>query len=165
LIDLLRSFGREPARERAVMLGGGGAARSLALALSATGARPTAVSVRRPDRHTGGWGGIPGARLVAWRSAEEGAALGEATMVVNATPLGGDDDDPAPLEAIARHALILDLNYGERPGSWVLRARAEGREAYDGLGLLVFQARRSLALWLARPVPLDPLARAVGWPR
>ena len=37
--------------------------------------------------------------------------------------------------------------------------------AYDGLGLLVFQARRSLALWTARPVPLDPLARAVGWPR
>ena len=44
-------------------------------------------------------------------------------------------------------------------------ARAAAFEAYDGLGLLVFQARRSLALWTARPVPVDPLARAVGWPR
>ena len=71
----------------------------------------------------------------------------------------------APLAAIARPALILDLVYGERVGSWVLRARADGREAYDGLGLLVFQACRSLALWFGRPVPVDPLARAVGWPR
>ncbi len=35
----------------------------------------------------------------------------------------------------------------------------------DGLGLLVFQARRSLALWTGREIPLDSLARAVGWPR
>jgi shikimate dehydrogenase len=164
LVDLLRSLGREPARERAVMLGGGGAARSLALGLAAAGAGPTTVSARRPERLAGEWDGIPGTRFVGWRSAAETAALGEATLVVNATPLGGDHD-PAPLDAIARGALLLDLNYGERPGAWVMRARADGREAYDGLGLLVFQARRSLALWLARPVPLDPLARAVGWPR
>ncbi len=164
LIDLLQSLGREPARERVVMLGGGGAARSLALALAGVGAGPITVSARRPVEIAGEWRDISGARLVAWRSREETTALGEATLVINATPLGGEQD-PAPLDAIARRALILDLVYGERVGPWVLRARAEGREAFDGLGLLVFQARRSLSLWLARPVPLEPLARAVGWPR
>ena len=108
--------------------------------------------------------GIPGAPLVAWRGAEERAALAVASLVINATPLGGAED-PAPLAAIARGALILDLNYGERPGPWVERARADGRQAHDGLGLLVFQARRSLELWFSRPVPVDALARAVGWPR
>ena len=44
-------------------------------------------------------------------------------------------------------------------------ARALGRSAYDGLGLLAYQARRSLSLWMGADVPIEPLARAVGWPR
>jgi len=85
----------------------------------------------------------------------------EASVVINATPLG----DPAPLEGLATDAVLLDLVYGVELTPWVVAARAHGREAYDGLGLLVFQARRSLVLWFARPVPVEPLARAVGWPR
>jgi shikimate dehydrogenase len=164
LVDLLRSLGREPARERPVIMGAGGAARSLALALTASGCARVTFSARRPPETVEAWGDIPGARLVPWRSEEESEALREATLVVNATPLGGGVD-PAPLELIARRALVMDLVYGAKPTPWVLRARADRREAYDGLGLLVFQARRSLALWLGRAVPVDPLARAVGWPR
>ena len=122
------------------------------------------VSARRPEALAADWRGLTGTEFVPWRSPREAGALAGATLVVNATPLGGEED-AAPLDAIARRAVILDLNYGDRLGPWVARARADGREAYDGLGLLVFQARRSLALWLARPVPVDPLARAVGWPR
>jgi len=164
LVDLLRSLGREPARERPVVMGAGGAARSLALALVASGCSGATVSARRPSESAEAWADIPGSRIVPWHSEEEAEALREATLVINATPLVGPDD-PAPLERIARRALILDLVYGPKPTPWVLRARADGREAYDGLGLLVFQARRSLALWLARAVPVDPLARSVGWPR
>ena len=164
LVDLLRSLGRDPARERTVLLGAGGAARSLALALAAAGLADLAVSARRVEAWREAWSDLSLARLVAWRSPQETRALGRATLVINATPLAGEED-PAPVDSLARGALILDLVYGERVTPWVLRARAEGREAYDGLGLLVFQARRSLALWLARPVELDPLARAVGWPR
>lgn len=164
LLDLLEGLGRAPARERTVLLGGGGAARSLALALGSSGARGIVVSVRRPEAVERAWQEIPGARLTPWRSAEERRALSESTLVIHATPLA-DADGPAPLADIPPRALLLDLVYGEQVTPWVLRARAEGREAYDGLGLLVYQARRSLTLWLSRPVPLDPLARAVGWPR
>jgi shikimate dehydrogenase len=163
-VDLLRSLGREPGAERAVLLGGGGGSRCVALALEAAGAAGMVVCARRLADAEPAWSDLPVARTVGWRSDEELDALARATLVVNATPLSGDQE-PAPLEAIAGDALILDLVYGEHVTPWVLRARAEGRNAYDGLGLLVFQARRSLALWLARPVALDPLARAVGWPR
>jgi shikimate dehydrogenase len=61
--------------------------------------------------------------------------------------------------------LAIDLVYGPEPTAWVRAARALGLQAYDGLGLLVFQARRSLALWTGQEVPLEPLAEAVGWPR
>jgi shikimate dehydrogenase len=164
LVDLLRSLGRDPRGGRAVMLGAGGAARSLALALAAAGIAAVAVSARRPQAVGDQWRGIPCARLAGWRSADEADALRDATLVINATPLGAEDG-PVPLAGIARRALILDLVYGAQVTPWVRHARAEGREAYDGLGLLVFQARRSLALWLARAVPVDPLAQAVGWPR
>lgn len=163
LLDLLESLGRAPARERPVLLGAGGAARSLGFALAAAGAAPT-VSARRPAAVADAWRAVTGATVVGWRSAAEAAALADATLVVNATPLAGAQE-PAPLAAIAPGALLLDLNYGERPGAWVADARAAGREAYDGLGLLVFQARRSLSLWFGRPLPVEPLARAVGWPR
>ena len=55
--------------------------------------------------------------------------------------------------------------YGAEVTPWVLSARAAGLEALDGLGLLAFQARRSLALWTGRDVPIEPLLAAVGWPR
>lgn len=163
-VDMLGSLGRDPARARAVLLGAGGASRSLALALTAAGAATVTVSARRPEAVGDAWQGISGARMVGWRSADEADALRDATLAINATPLGAREG-PAPLAGIARGALVIDLVYGAEVTPWVLQARTEGREAYDGLGLLVYQARRSLALWLGRPVPVDPLARAVGWPR
>jgi shikimate dehydrogenase len=162
-VDWLGSLGRDPARQRVMLLGGGGAARSLALALRSAGADQVAASLRRPERAEASWRGIPQVRRVAWRSTEEARLLRGASLVVNATPLA---EGPAvPLSLVPRRALVLDLVYGPGPTPWVLAARAEGREAYDGLGLLVFQARRALALWYVSAMPVDSLASAVGWPR
>ena len=59
----------------------------------------------------------------------------------------------------------MDLRYGPEPTPLVASARGLGLDAYDGLGLLVHQARASLALWLGVDVPLEPLERAVNWRR
>jgi shikimate dehydrogenase len=163
-VDLLRWRRRDPSAERVVLLGAGGAARALALALSEAGCARIAISARgpaaaRPPERAG-----VAATTVGWRSEEERAALADATLVVNATPIAGDAG-PVPLGGVARGALLVDLVYGPEPTPWVRGARALGFDAEDGLGLLVFQARRSLALWTGREVPIDPLARAVGWPR
>ena len=156
-VDLLRSLGRAPERERVILLGAGGAARSLALALGEAGAAVTLSARSAPDPR----GAAP---RVAWRSPEEAGALAAATVIVNATPLGAGED-PVPLALLPRQALIVDLVYEQEVTAWVARARAAGLTAWDGLGLLVHQARRSLEFWLDRPVPVEPLARAVGWPR
>ncbi len=157
-LDLLRSLDRAPEGERVVLLGAGGAARSLALALEQAGAAVT-MSARDPARA----GEAPGTR-VAWTSPAETDALAAATLVVNATPLAGEAG-PVALERVPRGALLIDLVYAAEITPWVARARGLGLEAWDGLGLLVFQARRSLEGWLGRPVAVEPLARAVGWPR
>jgi len=161
-LDLLESLGLAPTR--VVLLGAGGAARSLALSLARASAPRIVVASRRPVEAATTWGAIPGATLVPWRSPAEADALGRADLVVHCTPLA-DADGPAPLAAIERGAALIDLVYGAEPTPWVQAARADGRRAWDGLGLLVFQARRALRLWLGREVPLEPLAQAVGWPR
>lgn len=158
-VDFLHSIGRDPERARVLLLGAGGAARSLAAALADRGTAVT-VSARRPDDVARRWPEPPAA-IAAWgtRAAEE--ALAGADVIVNATPLA----DPAPVERLPQRALAVDLRYEATPTDWIVRARGRGIEAYDGLGLLVFQARRSLSIWLGRAVPVEPLAGAVGWPR
>ena len=156
-VDLLTSLGRDPAHERLLLLGAGGAARSLALAMVAAGAPRVSAWARDPVAAAAVWAGIEGAEVLPW---EDPRSL-TATVVVNATPL----ESPVAQAALPAGALRIDLRYGADITAWVREARALGLDAYDGLGLLVFQARRSLALWCARPVAVDPLARAVGWPR
>lgn len=160
-VDLLATLGRDAARERVLILGAGGAARSLGLAMLAAGAGSVVAVARRPAEASGAWRAIERAELVPWEPSMLRRRLGDATTIVHATPL----ESPLECESLPPRALVVDLRYGPEVGIWVRRARALGREAYDGLGLLVFQARRALALWLGRPVPVDPLARAVGWPR
>ena len=163
-VDLLRELHFDPERQRVLLLGAGGAARSLALALQWAGCREVHVSSRRRPEGAFAWGEGLDEKFLGWRSAEEDDALGSCTVIVNGTPLSGDDS-PAPLDRVARSALVVDLTYGPEPTPWVLRARGAGLHAIDGLGLLVHQARRSLSLWLGREVPVEPLAAAVGWSR
>jgi shikimate dehydrogenase len=122
------------------------------------------VSSRRRPEGAFAWGEGLDETFLGWRSPEEDDALGTSTVIVNGTPLSGDDP-PAPLDRVARTALVVDLTYGPEPTPWVRQARSMGLHAIDGLGLLVHQARRSLTLWLGREVPVEPLAAAVGWPR
>ena len=167
-LDFMASVGCQTAGLDVVLLGAGGAARSLALALLEAGVGGVCVSAREPGRAAGLVALDPArVRAVAWRSAEERSALADADVVVNCTPLGSNPADEAPLPPghAGDGAALIDLVYGEAPTRWVQDARQEGRTAWDGLGTLVFQARRSLELWLERPIPLEPLMTAVGWPR
>lgn len=160
-LDLLAHLGRRPAAERTVLLGAGGSARSLALALEGVGAAPPVVTARDPRKRAGAWSDL-GVAWTAWRSAEERAALARATLVVNCTPLTSADG-PVPLDDLPREALVIDLVYAPEPTPWQRALGRGGRWALDGMGMLVHQARHSLALWFGREVPVEVLAEAVGW--
>ncbi|HET7224895.1 MAG TPA: shikimate dehydrogenase [Candidatus Eisenbacteria bacterium] len=161
MLDLLRQLDREPATSRVLLYGAGGAARSLALALLEDGAEVT-FAARDPGPAAAAWEGPP-CTWATWRGEDERRALERATVVVNATPLPGEQ--ACPVASLPPGALAIDLVYGAQPTDWVRAARAAGREAWDGLGLLVHQARHSLERWTGRAVPIQALADAVGWPR
>jgi shikimate dehydrogenase len=130
---------------RAVILGVGGAARSVALALSVHGT----ADVMSLARNDGSWAQMP-ARLL------------DADLVVNATPIGTEgDESPVPAELLRRDLAVLDLVYRPSPTRLVREARAAGARAEAGAGVLLGQGRRSLELWLRAPAPAEAMAEAL----
>ena len=161
-LDLLATLGRDPAGQHVVFLGAGGAARSLALALADAGAARVTAIARDPAASRAAWQEIPSSQVVDAAGAEAHEARSSSDLLIRAIPAAVEMGGVLPRN---RGALCIDLVYGPEPTAWTNIAREAGFEAYDGLGLLVFQARLSLGLWFSRPVPVDPLAAAVGWPR
>ena len=138
------------------MLGAGGAARAAVLALrDGFGLAHVDVVARRPDQ---------AARLVADLQAGLGAslradacaALAEADVLVNATPVGMDDADlsPCPPDSFRPGQIVYDLVYGTRPTRLLQEAAAAGATTLDGLAMLVGQAAGAFRLWTGEDLPL-----------
>lgn len=80
------------------------------------------------------------------RSAE--SAVEDATLVVNATPVGlRDDTVPLVVDALAKGSAVLDLAYRLRETAFVRDARARGHRAMDGITMLVEQGALSFERW------------------
>ncbi len=163
-VDLLDSLGRAVRGLRVVLLGAGGAARSLAWSLLEAGAGTVVAFARNPDAARPAWSGFGPIEMIEWSKRTDGPPISGADLIVNCTPLAAEDL-ATDWGKLRREVLVIDLVYGLERTAWVEAARARGLEAHDGLGLLVHQARRSLELWFGKPVPLETLSAAVGWPR
>lgn len=146
------TLGSPPGAERIALLGAGGAAAAvLAAAEQWRGARVTSFN-RSRARAESLAARFPVVRAVSPTAAD---AVREATLVVNATPLGLHDGDPFPvaIDRIPADAAVVDLVY--RPGgtAWMRAAAAAGLRARDGLEMLLEQGALALERWLGTPAP------------
>jgi shikimate dehydrogenase len=74
-------------------------------------------------------------------------ALGQATLLINATSAGLDGQG-APIDpALLPPLRVFDLVYGVDGTPLVRAARERGLVALDGLWMLVYQAAAAFALW------------------
>ena len=148
--------GVDPGGWRVVILGAGGAARAAAHGLLDAGAAAVTCAVRDAERARRSLAGMLADRgadrlSVATLAGDDGkAALRDAHLVVQATPVGLDDPDAAPLVSPdqAPDAAGFELNYGRRPSAFAAAWRAAGRPCPDGRDLLAAQAHLALRLWL-----------------
>ena len=100
------------------------------------------------------------ARVVPWPQA--GAAL-DVYAVVNATPLGMNDEDP--LDGIALPRVVVDIVPTRQETPLVRRAReAQDVTVVDGLTMLLHQAARSFELWTGTAAPLEAMRAALPRP-
>lgn len=146
--------------ERAVILGAGGAARAVIVALQEMGLRSLTIANRTRARAEALATGL-GASVVDWDDAPE-RAFPDAGVLVNATSLGWHDElpvDAGALAALRAGALVVDLTY--RDTALLRAASASGLRTLDGLGMLVHQGARAFSLWTAREAPVDAMREAV----
>jgi shikimate dehydrogenase len=155
--------GWSAARGPAVVLGAGGAARAVIVALADAGAPEIRIANRSPARAEAlaaefGRPVVP----VAWDARAD--ALDGAALLVNTTTLGMSGQPPLALalDALPASALVTDIVYAPLETDLLARARARGNPVVDGLGMLLHQARPGFAAWFGVVPEVDEaLRRAV----
>jgi shikimate dehydrogenase len=153
--------GFDPAGRRCVVLGAGGAARSVVRALAEAGAADVAVLNRTganaevaaalagPVGRVGGDGEVP-----------------DADLVVNATSVGMGADEgateplPVAAELLRAGQVVVDLVYQPLRTPLLTAAASRGARGVDGLGMLVHQAALSIRRWTG--IDADVVAMAAA---
>jgi shikimate dehydrogenase len=147
----------------ALVLGAGGAARSVVQALLSDGAPEVRIANRTRQRASSLRDHF-GAKVVIvdWNRASD-ACAGAAT-IVNTTSLGmvGQPELAMRLDAAPHGALVTDLVYAPLETGLLRQARARGLPTVDGLGMLLHQAVPGFEKWFGiRPEVDDDLREAV----
>lgn len=164
-VDSLRiDEGIEVAGARCAVVGAGGAGRAVARALGRGGAAAVVIINRSPE---------PAERAAAL-SGPAGRVgtpddVGEADIVVNATPLGmgilvttAGDPEPLPLDVgrLAAGQTLVDLVYHPAITPLLAAGRERGLRTVNGLGMLIHQAAHAFRLWTNEEPPLEAMSAA-----
>jgi shikimate dehydrogenase len=165
-VDALRQDeGWDPAGRTCLVLGAGGAARSVVLALAEAGAASVTVVGRRPQP-------VAECAALAGPAGRVGGIdqVGEVELVVNATPVGmGATPISGPRETLplgldpgrlSAGQLVTDLVYAPALTPLLAAARKQGAAVANGLGMLVHQAGRQLSTWTGQEAPLGAMSAA-----
>lgn len=148
----------------ALVLGAGGAARAVIVALQELGLGHIEIANRTPQR----------AELLANELDRDGdvspvvwgdleTRLPSVDLLVNATSLGWHTGD-LPLDIawmglLSPRATVIDLTY--RDTDFLKTARRMGLLAVDGLDMLIYQGARAFELWTGVTAPVDAMRAAV----
>lgn len=145
----------------AAMLGAGGAARGVAVALLDAGA-PLVRVINRSLERAQALAAEFGPRLQAVDWGERSSALAGANLLVNTTSLGMDGQPPLEiaLDDLPRQALVNDIVYSPLVTDLLARAKARGNPVVDGLGMLLHQGRPGFAAWFGTAPAVTPELRA-----
>ena len=166
----LREQGHRSSRgTKVLVLGAGGAAKGVCMALAGEGARSIVIANRTLQRAQAL------ARLVEDQCSrvnaiplERGAIREESLhcdLVVNCTTLGmrhgpGEETSPVDVRDISSTSLVYDLVYNP-PITPLLREAAQaGAATLGGLPMLVYQGAFSFELWTGKEAPVQLMLRA-----
>jgi shikimate dehydrogenase len=154
----LADNGHDPKGASVLLLGAGGAARAVGLALTRAGAE-VAIAARRAEAAQQA-AELIGAATEAWT--DRAAAARTADFVVNATPVGmGDGDVPIEAAQLRPGQVFADLVYHPLETPLLVAARSRGAAVVDGLGMLVHQAALQVERWAGQPAPIAAMRSAV----
>ncbi|MFT8540553.1 shikimate dehydrogenase [Acetobacter sp.] len=141
---------------RALLLGAGGAARSVAAALQDRGIR-VAITNRTQERAATLAAALLGTDVLAWSEWEQ--RLGEFALLVNTTSLGmAGGPDPLFCPSLAQAAedlVVADIVYAPLVTPLLAAATRQGLRTVGGLGMLLHQARFGFKEWFGVDPQVD----------
>lgn len=167
----LRSEGVDPTGCRAVVLGAGGAARAVLVALARAGAELTVANrtLGRAQELAADLNRKLGAGLevkaVPLCAEALGPELGKADLLVNTTSVGMsprvEDVPPVPLDAVHAGLFVYDLIYNPLETRLLRETRLRGARGTHGAGMLAHQGAQALELWTGQSAPAELMERVI----
>lgn len=168
-IEACEEAGAEIGGRRALILGAGGAAAAIAVALGRAGVSSLAVVNRTAGRAEDlrrrlvEVGVAPEVRVYPQR--DLAAAAKGAEILINSTYLGMKEGDPLPLpeEIIGEGRVVCDAVYrasGETP--LIRRARERGALTVPGGRMLLYQGVAAQRIWTGREPDVQAMGEALG---
>lgn len=158
-------FARAPAGLSFLVVGAGGAARSIVEALGRAGADRILVANRTLTKAE------QAAELAAQATAVATSDLGPGDVagmdvVVNTTAVGmaggpAPDEVPIPIGGLRAGHLVVDIVYQPRITPLLAAARAVGAETDGGVPMLIGQAALAFELWTGAAAPIEAMTAAV----
>lgn len=168
-INALEEKGYNPNGNKIVLLGAGGASRSISFSLIDK-IRELVIINRTLDRadklvndlsyKLKNGAKVRSSTLTPSNLERE---LVDADILINATSIGMKPDNnfsPVKLDFIHSRLLVFDLVYYPLETKLLREARSQGAKTIDGLTMLVYQGAASLKIWTGRKPPLDIMMKA-----
>ncbi len=157
------------AAARVLLLGAGGAARAVVIALARAGAAHVTVANRTLARAETLAGLASSHGLSAQSIPLDGQALRETgatwDLIVNTTSIGmrhsaAENESPMAASLIPNGALVYDLVYNPPITPLLEAALAAGARTLSGLSMLVYQGAESFTLWTGMEAPVEEMMTA-----
>lgn len=144
----------------ALILGAGGAARGVAVALRRHLGVTRIVIANRTRARAEQVARIVDAESIDWARAAD--ALGAADLLVNTTSLGMTGEPPLDLDLarLSPGAIVADIVYAPLETPLLAAARLRGLTTIDGLAMLMHQAAAGYRAWLGNDAVVDADLRA-----
>ena len=144
------------------VLGAGGAARAVVLALKEQGAKEIRLLNRSPDKAKA-LAAEFGAPISALPWEQRHDALADCALLVNTTSMGmhGGPELDLSLSKLPVRALVSDIIYVPLQTALLAAAQARGNLTVNGLGMLLNQARPAFEAWFGVLPDITPELRAL----
>jgi len=158
-----------PAGLRCTVLGAGGAARSIGLALARSGASQVAIINRTEARARDAAALFPDVAVVVAPD-DVAAAIVDTDLIINATSVGmgaqpGDAvsaEFPFDPELIGPQHTVVDIVYRPLLTPLLAHAQSRGARTANGVAMLTHQAAIAFTLWTGQPAPVEAMSTAVA---
>ena len=164
---LVRDLAYDVKGRKVLVLGAGGASRSVTVSLALAGCSSIVIVNRSPERSKQLSEIILKSAPdidVEWLSPDDNydIVVAESDVIINATPLTTFNGSlRVPVSLLNKNQLVCDLNYSLYQPPLLQEAEARGAQVMDGNGMLLYQAAAAFEIWTGLEAPVEVMRVAL----